>query len=81
LSAAGCLRDDREGETVTEWGVMLDGRIASTREHRRWNESMSLDEAVDRWYPGAHVVTRQRTRFPDVVTDWSPVTPDGGDQS
>ena len=85
LSAAGCLRDDREGETVTEWGVRWIDVTGTAFEAgyirmRGPNERpyATAEDARRDSSPVTHVVSRQRTTFPDVVTDWTPVT-DGGD--
>lgn len=57
-------RDDREGETVTEWRV---------RHLRSGSTYPSTETEV--W--GSVYVKESRTviRFLDIVTDWSPVTP------
>ena len=85
LAAAGCLRDDREGETVTEWGVRWIDVTGTAFEAgyirmRGPNERpyATAEDARRDSSPVTHVVSRQRTTFPDVVTDWTPVT-DGGD--
>ena len=72
LAAAGCLADDREGETVTEWETRSIWRGCRCGHPGAGCCCSNMSERTGR--------TRQRTRFPDVVTDWSPDTPDGGDQ-
>jgi hypothetical protein len=52
------------GVTVTEWGVRL-----ATGEVRTGPRRGSLRN------PGERLVTRQRTTYPDRVTDWQEATP------
>ena len=41
----------------------------------RWNETITLEEAAERWYPGAVVVSRTVTTFDPLVSDWARVVP------
>ncbi|KQP63045.1 hypothetical protein [Nocardioides sp. Leaf285] len=71
---------------VTEYALAHDvghGLILATGPNRnpRWNETITLEEAAERWFPGAIVVTRTVTTFEPVVTDWSRVTRPGREQS
>lgn len=81
-------RDDREGVTVTEWGCVLpdddpDYHLPLTHTSGEgntivWRGSRDGREArhVASRGVGRRVVSRQRTTFPDVVTDWAPAEPE-----
>ena len=65
---------------ATEYALANDvghGMILATSPSRspRWNETTTLEEAAERWYPGAVVVTRTVTTFEPVVTEWSRAVP------
>jgi hypothetical protein len=65
-------------KVITEYALLRNGVVVSgPQEHPRWNETITLAEAAERWYPDAEVVARTRTVYPDRVTDWTPVIPPG----
>lgn len=60
-----------------EWGIRdVDGRIHHVTETPYWNETISLGEAAERWWPGAEVVHRTITTWEPVVSGWFSVAKD-----
>lgn len=70
-----------EGVTLTEWGVRLTSAPDAWMKRSRYYRdgvNLSQNEAHARATSatiGGEVVSRQRTTFPDVVTEWVEVTP------
>jgi hypothetical protein len=80
VSAHTAESGEPAAHVVTEYVLAWDvghGIILATSPGRspRWNESTTLEEAAERWYPGAVAMTRTVTTFDPVVTDWTRVTP------
>lgn len=58
-------------ETV-EYAIMRGKLVVfGPSEHPQWNDELTYGEAIHRWYPGARLVKRVRTRYEDDVTDWA----------
>lgn len=78
IIAARLAVHDREGETVTEWGVR-----DAEGDHGPWDHDVAVRDiaaGAEQGKPLGVLITRIRLVRPDVVTNWSPVTPDGGEQ-
>lgn len=72
--------------TVIEYAIVYPavypGKTQSTvlygpTTHSEWSETISLQQAAERWYPGGVVVTRTHTRYEDTFTEWVPRLRDG----
>lgn len=66
-------RDDREGETVTEWSVEAKSGRTSHASEDVARRALSEDGWTLNGSP--IVAAHTRTRSGDVVTNWSPITP------
>jgi hypothetical protein len=79
LAAAlrGAGLPEPSGVTVTEWGVRLPGGFVFTKhEGQPMTEKRARAEVgAEPWKATPTLVSRQRTTYPDRVTDWQEATP------
>lgn len=72
-----------EAKTRTEWALAKpigSGRFVvkvNLDPTGRWNEHLTAQDAIDRWYPDAVVVARTVTTYADDVTEWDAAPVDG----
>ena len=64
----------RPVKVVTEYAILSRrGNVLSgPTENPRWNESITLHDAVQRWFPGAIVGRRTRTVY---LSEWERIPP------